>query len=200
MEQKETSKGALSARPPSHQLTARIGCYNCMKRRVICDKTSPKCKKCAKRALDCPGYGIRYRFAKPQHIKDTSRRKTSQPKATASLVSHVSEQTEENPPGEEEAVFHGNTNETIAWEDLGAELDRGDQVSKQTVIVSDPLEFVDPKLLELSNTEIAQLDGSGSSDCDEGQISVVDLVKVSPLLPSLESLDAQTRLLFSHCE
>lgn len=29
----------------------------------MCDLTEPKCNKCAKKGLDCPGYGIRYRFA-----------------------------------------------------------------------------------------------------------------------------------------
>jgi hypothetical protein len=29
----------------------------------VCDLTEPKCNKCAKKGLDCPGYGIRYRFA-----------------------------------------------------------------------------------------------------------------------------------------
>lgn len=33
-----------------------------MKRRIKCDLTLPKCKKCAKKGLECPGYGIRYRF------------------------------------------------------------------------------------------------------------------------------------------
>lgn len=34
-----------------------------MRRRIVCDLTTPKCKKCEKKGLDCPGYGIRYRFA-----------------------------------------------------------------------------------------------------------------------------------------
>lgn len=29
----------------------------------MCDLIEPKCNKCAKKGLDCPGYGIRYRFA-----------------------------------------------------------------------------------------------------------------------------------------
>ena len=33
-----------------------------MKRRIICDRTEPHCKKCAKKGIDCPGFGIRYRF------------------------------------------------------------------------------------------------------------------------------------------
>ncbi|CAH0045741.1 unnamed protein product [Clonostachys solani] len=37
-------------------------CYHCMKQRIKCDLTLPKCLKCAKKGLECPGYGIRYRF------------------------------------------------------------------------------------------------------------------------------------------
>ncbi|KAI0882500.1 uncharacterized protein GGS22DRAFT_45295 [Annulohypoxylon maeteangense] len=39
-------------------------CHNCIKRRIVCDKTGDSCRKCAKKHLTCPGYGIRYRFAK----------------------------------------------------------------------------------------------------------------------------------------
>ncbi|KAF7547131.1 hypothetical protein G7Z17_g7943 [Cylindrodendrum hubeiense] len=38
-------------------------CYNCVKRRIVCDRTGTRCQKCAKKGLRCPGYGIRYRFA-----------------------------------------------------------------------------------------------------------------------------------------
>jgi hypothetical protein len=38
-------------------------CYNCVKRRIVCDKSPVRCRKCVKKGLVCPGYGIRYRFA-----------------------------------------------------------------------------------------------------------------------------------------
>lgn len=38
-------------------------CYNCVKRRIICDRSPARCRKCVKKGLVCPGYGIRYRFA-----------------------------------------------------------------------------------------------------------------------------------------
>lgn len=40
----------------------RKGCYNCSQRRIICDRTEPRCLKCAKRGVECSGMGIRYRF------------------------------------------------------------------------------------------------------------------------------------------
>ncbi|KAH0843379.1 hypothetical protein AYO21_09937 [Fonsecaea monophora] len=39
-----------------------IGCHNCSRRRIKCDQSRPKCNKCLRKGLDCPGYGIRYRF------------------------------------------------------------------------------------------------------------------------------------------
>lgn len=38
-------------------------CYHCTKRRIVCDLTEPTCLKCGKKGLECPGYGVRYRFA-----------------------------------------------------------------------------------------------------------------------------------------
>jgi Fungal Zn(2)-Cys(6) binuclear cluster domain len=71
------------------------GCYNCMKRRVICDRTEPKCQKCCKKGLDCPGFGIRYRFAaeagsqgrawKPKVVTDLQNPASAQTKSGAGL-------------------------------------------------------------------------------------------------------------------
>lgn len=43
-------------------------CFNCTKRRIICDLTPNKCKKCEKKGLECPGYGVRYRFTNGQTV------------------------------------------------------------------------------------------------------------------------------------
>ena len=32
-------------------------CHNCRKRRIRCDSALPTCKKCARKGIDCPGYG-----------------------------------------------------------------------------------------------------------------------------------------------
>nr|KMM71004.1 hypothetical protein CPAG_07311 [Coccidioides posadasii RMSCC 3488] len=41
----------------------RKGCFDCSRRRIICDMTEPHCVKCAKRGIVCSGMGIRYRFS-----------------------------------------------------------------------------------------------------------------------------------------
>lgn len=41
-----------------------IGCHECSKRRIHCDRTEPSCYKCTSRGLSCSGLGIRHRFNK----------------------------------------------------------------------------------------------------------------------------------------
>ncbi len=38
------------------------GCNSCKKRKVKCDETRPKCKRCLKAGIDCTGYTTRLRF------------------------------------------------------------------------------------------------------------------------------------------
>lgn len=37
----------------------------------MCDLTEPTCKKCEKKGLECPGYGIRYRFTGGQTVSSS---------------------------------------------------------------------------------------------------------------------------------
>ncbi|KAJ5918065.1 hypothetical protein N7454_010440 [Penicillium verhagenii] len=39
------------------------GCSTCNKRRIKCDRAQPLCQKCAKKGLNCPGYGSKLRWA-----------------------------------------------------------------------------------------------------------------------------------------
>ncbi|OSS53837.1 hypothetical protein B5807_00029 [Epicoccum nigrum] len=38
------------------------GCFQCSRRRIVCDRTEPSCLKCAKKGIECSGLG-RIRFA-----------------------------------------------------------------------------------------------------------------------------------------
>ncbi|CAG8236140.1 unnamed protein product [Penicillium salamii] len=40
----------------------RIDCSNCQRRRIKCDRTWPGCRKCGKRCLECPGYGLKLKW------------------------------------------------------------------------------------------------------------------------------------------
>jgi hypothetical protein len=48
--------------PPIATAKKEKGCFQCSRRRVICDRTEPSCLKCAKKGIECSGLG-RIRFA-----------------------------------------------------------------------------------------------------------------------------------------
>ncbi len=37
-------------------MTERKQCWECLKRRLVCDLTRPRCNKCFARGVSCPGY------------------------------------------------------------------------------------------------------------------------------------------------
>ncbi|EUC40020.1 hypothetical protein COCMIDRAFT_10017 [Bipolaris oryzae ATCC 44560] len=48
--------------PPDGNVKKERGCFQCSCRRIVCDKTEPSCRKCAKKGIECSGIG-RIRFA-----------------------------------------------------------------------------------------------------------------------------------------
>lgn len=48
--------------PPGVTATKERGCFQCSRRRIICDRAEPSCLKCAKKGIACSGLG-RIRFA-----------------------------------------------------------------------------------------------------------------------------------------
>ena len=48
--------------PPTATAKKNKGCFQCSRRRIICDRTEPSCLKCAKKGIECSGLG-RIRFA-----------------------------------------------------------------------------------------------------------------------------------------
>jgi hypothetical protein len=51
------------SKAPCQFLTCNhTGCFQCSKRRIICDNTQPKCQKCQKKGLECSG-AARIRFS-----------------------------------------------------------------------------------------------------------------------------------------
>ncbi|KAL2424903.1 hypothetical protein ABEF91_003953 [Exophiala dermatitidis] len=61
----QTQLGAdTKAPPPGPTGTGpQEDCPTCVRRRIRCDRSLPKCIKCAKKGLTCPGYGPRLRWA-----------------------------------------------------------------------------------------------------------------------------------------
>lgn len=48
--------------PPTKATKKERGCFQCSRRRIICDRTEPSCLKCNKKGIECSGLG-RIRFA-----------------------------------------------------------------------------------------------------------------------------------------
>ena len=48
--------------PPDGNVKRERGCFQCSRRRIVCDRTEPSCRKCAKKGIECSGLG-RIRFA-----------------------------------------------------------------------------------------------------------------------------------------
>lgn len=65
-------------------------CWECHKRRLVCDYTMPHCKKCLKKGRECPGYDAQKPLQWVETGKITSRKRTK-PSKRAELVVPVFE-------------------------------------------------------------------------------------------------------------
>ena len=61
-------------RTESGEKKATRQCWECLKRRLVCDRSSPHCKKCTKTGKDCPGYDEQKPLQWIEPGKVTSRR------------------------------------------------------------------------------------------------------------------------------
>jgi|SRR5690242_616082 len=57
-------------------------CWECLKRRLVCDHTLPHCKKCTKAGKECPGYDEQkpLQWVEPGKVTSRRRKKNSAPK------------------------------------------------------------------------------------------------------------------------
>lgn len=63
-------------------------CWECLKRRLVCDFILPRCKKCVKRGVECPGYDAQKPLQWVEPGKVTSRKRTK-PSKNSQLVLQV---------------------------------------------------------------------------------------------------------------
>ncbi|KAH9872740.1 hypothetical protein J1614_005134 [Plenodomus biglobosus] len=59
---RESTSFSHSSRGSSRRLPKIRGCFECSRRRIICDREEPTCKKCTKKGINCSGLS-RIRFA-----------------------------------------------------------------------------------------------------------------------------------------
>jgi hypothetical protein len=50
-----------------------LGCRNCSRRRINCDLTQPRCRKCARDNLECYGLSGTYRWVGASGVRKTGR-------------------------------------------------------------------------------------------------------------------------------
>ncbi|KAJ4352046.1 uncharacterized protein N0V89_007392 [Didymosphaeria variabile] len=88
-------------------------CWECLKRRLVCDYTLPHCKKCIKKGRECPGYDARKPLQWVEPGKVTSR-KPKKPSKKSELVLRV---CQSRPPMEESKSDTSWSIETIRSEE-----------------------------------------------------------------------------------
>ena len=69
-------------RAESGEKKANRQCWECLKRRLVCDHALPHCKKCTKAGKDCPGYDEQkpLQWVQPGNVTSRRRKKDSPPK------------------------------------------------------------------------------------------------------------------------
>ncbi|KAF1848804.1 uncharacterized protein K460DRAFT_304288 [Cucurbitaria berberidis CBS 394.84] len=67
-------------------------CWECLKRRLVCDHTLPHCKKCQKYGKECPGYNEQKPLQFVETGKVTSRRRKDCPPKTYTIPSPKADQ------------------------------------------------------------------------------------------------------------
>ncbi|XPS68897.1 hypothetical protein M3J09_001176 [Ascochyta lentis] len=69
-------------RAESGEKEATRRCWECLKRRLVCDHTLPHCKKCKKASKECPGYDEQkpLQWVEPGKVTSRRRKKDSPPK------------------------------------------------------------------------------------------------------------------------
>lgn len=188
-------------------LTSITGCYNCMKRRIKCDRTEPQCEKCLKKELECPGYGIRYRFAKPSPSK--TKAKIAKPAPTSPVITDETPQITQRAGPEDDKSSGGSTVGDAVSSDECAEKEDVTLAYNGECVEEDINQSYNGEFVEFMLDQDAALDGAGLlprgeiEDLGFGEVMTSDVVlyhDMTWLMPSLEPLDPQTRLLFSHCK
>jgi hypothetical protein len=146
-------------------------CPTCVRRRIRCDRGLPTCMKCAKKALECPGYGPRLRWANGVAVRGHLRGKQ---------VPHVEKPVKANNVPPKEPVSPQSVKSLAS-----------DRQAEPSTLAPDPLvelfpELPDPalrkQLLDHYDKEIANLMVWIDSDRNEYRRLVIPLAQEQPVL------------------
>lgn len=81
-------------------------CWECARRRLVCDSTRPSCTKCTKSGVECPGYGQKkpLKWLKPGQVNSQrGRRRATEGKERPK---HVEVETKSVVPGMQVSTMH----------------------------------------------------------------------------------------------
>ena len=180
-----------------------VGCFQCSKRRIVCDGTEPSCRKCQTKGIECSGPG-RFRFS--PGVAQRGRLKGCRiPVAD----------------GEVEAAFErqhstGTPPQKIRW--------KNDRTPGKRAKKSDDARSKKRRRVSLASEDLPQTETSGSSSVSEIGTEVLDiqsdctdqldfdelidrsderelaLVSSTPIAPWIAPLDAVSRMYLSYCK
>lgn len=140
----------------------------------MCDLTEPTCKKCEKKGLECPGYGIRYRFTGVQTVSPSEIRPSS---------STASDPTAPNDDG------NNRRRPNLKWVDVEKPVNnKRKRGASSTTTTTKPVDDDDP-VIEIPRNGFP----SGSSVALDRPNLLFNLP------PLLSHANPRTRLLFYHC-
>lgn len=180
----EPAWSPLALSGTSKPLPREKGCFQCSRRRIICDKTEPTCKKCTKKGIECSGLG-RIRFAegvaRRGRLKDC---KTPDPRGDDQIAHQLTAQVAYTKVrwkiDQEKREKRRNV------EPEGHEGSR-QKIDKQTLLNDTQTEFTSD-VLTVTHDE-------------EEEEEVMDIVRTSPpsVQPWIPLLSSEARMLFNYC-
>lgn len=92
-------------------------CWECLRRRLVCDFELPGCKRCAASGVDCPGYGetqpIRVKWLAPGKVK--SRQRKGQSNREKSIKGSPESSSSETSKGSPE--YSTSTSDSVSSDD-----------------------------------------------------------------------------------
>lgn len=182
----------------------------------MCDLTEPTCKKCEKKGLKCPGYGIRYRFTSGQTVSSSEIGRVEEPTSTSSKRRRadlkwvdVSKPTKRKRDAELSSSISFGVNQPQAGEEeagRAAYLTSGDQGLAEADLGVAPLD-------ELGGASRSQADSKDCWTSTDDPIIEIDrndhftslvVPNRSTILfnlpPLLSHPNPRMRLLFHHCK
>lgn len=178
--------------PPLENIKKERSCFQCSRRRIVCDRTEPSCRKCAKKGIECSGLA-RIRFAKGVarrgRLKDCKVPKTGGDDGCKELPTATKFRSLRW-PGEERAKKRRKS-----------DLDK--MVEKPpTPALTTPVK-VQSDQVEASSTAPTETNNDFEADVEDigrGHDSIVAAYSQScKIAPWIAPLDPKLRMLFSYC-